>query len=785
MALKEIMKGRNSITLDEYFKIIHPAYSILRIIPDTSIRNYDSESIARVICTMYSLPVDRIKQNKFQITYKLPYKTSFFIDINLKDISFYIITPEEYEKLIIEKCSNVWPKATIQKVNSIRMFSDDSLKFDMIYKKEDALSLKVDRKSNEPLNSILNVLDIMEKDDRVGIYYNFIPIHQASWRNRHRNTIEKIKKNLPIDKNKFSIGYILKLLMEEVMKIYILIFEEIGNFLNEGKNVTDDAMKEVSAAGMGAYERLSNVTLRKEDRTVLNTQIIVLSESTNEQRKRNNAIAVCENFKTISEDNSLLYKQYKKNVYYTEQIAKGAAVNTMSTEEVTNFLKIPGRDLLNSHSNIEKVDVLETQLPEELTHGYISLGENIYKGNVKQAYLRDEYNLGNLPLVVMGPQSSGKTTYFANYTKFAHLRRESVVVIDFIKNCELSQAIEKVIPKEHLLILNLGDSKDLQGLGYNEIKFNEAINEFEILDLANLQAQQVMALIDSINNEGLPLTSKMRRYLSAAANIVFLNEGTNIRDVINCLQDFRKRADFINKVPQVLREQLEDEINSLKELDDITISKDKDTKEVFQEVTGTKDAKIDGILDRVNLLKEDSKLKYMFNKKLESNIDLVEEIEKGKIILIKMPEVKFPLPYVKNVLVTYFTTKLWLVTQIRGAMHEKPSRFHIIYDEIFQAPTCERILKDILPQSRKFGAKFVFSCHYLSQIETIKESLKSSGSSFMLFQGTDKKNYEELKEELLPYELEDLLCLKQYNSLNLIKYEGGYAKFITKLPPPI
>lgn len=55
----------------------------------------------------------------------------------------------------------------------------------------------------------------------------------------------------------------------------------------------------------------------------------------------------------------------------------------------------------------------------------------------------------------------------------------------------------------------------------------------------------------------------------------------------------------------------------------------------------------------------------------------------------------------------------------------------------------------------------------------------------MLIAGCDKDNYKELKDELYPYELEDLLNLKRYNSLNLLKYEKGWAKFITKLPEPI
>jgi GTPase SAR1 family protein len=768
----------------QLFKVVKPKYSILKIVPDTSIRNYDSENIARVICSMYSLPIDRIGFKDFQFSYRLPYKTSFFIDISIKGVSFFVIIPEEYEKLITEKCSNTWPRATITKIESISMFTDKSVKYEMVYKKEDALSLKVDRKSNEPLNSILRVMDIMEQDDRVGIYYNFMPGEQMAWKNKHRDTLEKIKKNVPIDKEKFTVSYVIKFLFEELMKLVVVVFDQVAEFIGgEGKSLIDETA--VSQLGINSFERLSESTLRKGDKNILDSQLIVLSDSQDDKRRKNNAVAVCESYKSISEDNSLNYKRYKKAVYYNEYKVKGATVNILSTDEATNFFQIPGRTLLQQYPVIEKVDVLENPIPDELSKGYIYLGTSTYKGKDYPAYLRDEYNQGNLPLTLMGPQGSGKTTFIANYVMNAYNRNEPVILIDFIKNCELSTAIEKIIPKSALTIIDLSKSTDLQGLGYNEIKINADMDEYELLELSNLQAQQTMCLIDAINSEGLPLTSKMRRYLSSAANIVFLQENSNIRDVINCLQDFRKRADFIFRIPDGLKEYLEDEVNTLRELDEYTTSKDPNTKEIASEVTGTKDSKIDGILDRINLLKEDAKLKYMFNKKLIDNIDLVNEIDKGKIILIKMPEIKFPLSYVKNVLVTYFTTKIWLALQIRGARYEKPKRCHFIIDEIYQAPTCERILREVLPQSRKFGGKFVISCHYLSQIEPIREALKASGSSFMLFQGTDKKNYEELKEELQPYELEDLLNIKQFHSLNLIKYEKGYARFITHLPLPV
>ena len=87
--------------------------------------------------------------------------------------------------------------------------------------------------------------------------------------------------------------------------------------------------------------------------------------------------------------------------------------------------------------------------------------------------------------------------------------------------------------------------------------------------------------------------------------------------------------------------------------------------------------------------------------------------------------------------------------------------------------------------SINFGAKPIISCHYLGQISNIRNELKSANSSYIVIAGSDKDNYKELKDELLPYTLDDLLSLKRYHAINLIKYEGGYGRFVTELPRPI
>lgn len=300
------------------------------------------------------------------------------MDISKTEVNFYIITPQEYEDLIREKCSSTWPKATIEKIESIKIFSDNALKYQLSYRKSDALSLKVDRKCNEPLNSILNVLDIMDKDsDRVGIYYNFVPADQLSWKNKHINIIEDIKVGKQFNKERYSAVYFTKLAIDKVVNSLIAVYKRLSEFIGgEGPSLLDEIA--VSKVGINAFDKLHDATLRKGDRNILNSQIIVLSDSPDKIRRKNNAIAVAESFKTIAEDNSFNYKPIKSKVYYTEYKVKGAEVNKVSTEEVTNFIQLPGRSLLLQHENIEKVDVLESPVPEELQSGTMCIGEVTY-----------------------------------------------------------------------------------------------------------------------------------------------------------------------------------------------------------------------------------------------------------------------------------------------------------------------------------------------------------------------------------------------------------------------
>ena len=755
-----------SMALSEYFKIIHPEYVFFKLKPLKSIRNYNSDKIILAVASMYRSVFNRIQKINKKYFFNVEYKMAYYIFMEHGNIEFYFIIPKDFKLLLENKIKDTWSGVTIEEVDSIPNISTKSIKYTLGYEKRDVMSLATDKRNNILLSAICQNLSILEDGDKVGVFYNFVPANISNWRNDFDRAIESLQNGLPKEKTGHKAGLMIMLaIIEKSLSFLLEIFMDLFG--------EDSVKKDVM---LKRELNLSSETYRKRDSKVVNTQIVVMSESKNLKRANNNAISVCESFKCISADNGLVYRNLNcKNILFTEPYVKNADRFIASSSECQNFLSLPARELIEEY-NIDCVETIETEVPELLTHGYISLGVNTFRGHKQEAFLRDNYDQGNLPLVLVGEQGSGKSTYLANYINCIQKRNEGAIVIDFIKNCELANIIDKHIDKSRCVILDMTDFDCVQGIGYNELK-PKSYNIMDRLDVANRKANYIQTLVDALNVNGEPLSSSMDRYLNAASNIVFLDDNASLQDVVRCLNDWQFRQKCVENITGSLKLILEDELNALEELNNYEGEK----------INGTKSIKIDGINHRINLLRKDLRLKMMFKKGCKDNLDFVKAMDDGKIIIVKMPQEYFGTPYSKNVLVTYLLTKIWTAELIRGSRENKPKRFHVIVDEIFQTKTAMQLLRDqeILPQTRKFGCKFVFSCQYLKQIDVINQTLRSAGASYMLMKGTGKANFNEFKDELYPYTLDDIENLKQYHSLNIINYEQGRKKFITELPRPL
>lgn len=786
------MKG---IKFSDAVRIMKPDYIYLRLMPSNSIRNNNTHKLARSIAALYKGVTEsfrkeeekalRILGRQFviptKISYEVPGKVAYFLYIEKRKVEFYFILPKQYMGLLKEKIGDVWTGVTMEEVSELPEFSSRASAYSLTYSKEDALSLATDRRNNDLLGSSLNLVDVMEEGDRAGVFFNFMPTTQFTWRATYRHTLDKVRRGLPVDRNKAGGGYLLRMALTFVFGFANALGEVVSG---PKKPSTSDALESLLVRINGTH-KISRSTENKAGAAILNTQIVVMSESPDTSRERNNARSLAQSFDTITEDNTLMPRlMLKHRIKPTDFSLRGAATNKMGDEECSNFLALAGREILERFDFIQKVETQETEVPADLQSGLIRIGTNRYRGKEQPAYLSNDPEYKNLTLVLIGPTRAGKSTLIGNMSRDAITAGECVVIFDYIKNCELSAEVAALFPAKQTLTIDCGDISHLQGLGYNEV--GSSADPFIQYDNAKKQTTQLMTLINSINADDTRLSAKMERYLTSAALVVFISGGS-VRDVFGVLQEHEVRHVFLDKVPASQLEHLSEYIASLKELDEYKDAKVKEQGITisYPQLIGTKEHLITGVIDRLNKLKANTYMEMMLKKSTAGNIDLCQELQRNQLITIRMPETMFSTDAERDVYTTYWITKLWLALQIRGQQvpdRNQLTKVNIVFDELYQVQNTERFLTDKLSRLAKFAAKPIISCHYLNQIKNIRDELRSANASYMMISGCDKKNFNELKDELYPYEVEDLLKLPRYHSLNLIKNKDGYARFITKLP---
>ena len=769
-------KKVQSVPLSKLLEVKKAEYITVQLIPTKSNKNNATSSIATLINSMYVKVNKLITIENKKLIIKNTLKASYYIHITKRDVGFYFIIPKVHFIKFKSKFTEVWKNIEIREVDSIPIDPNECTKYQLRYSMNDSLSLSVDKRNNELLSSNISVLEVLEQNECVGIFYNFIPTSEQEsnyFKITYKEAIERYKngENLKKSKNVIDLGII-------TLKFLITFLDDLVNSILSTSKINHQLF-------ISTNKVESPSTIRKAKNNICKSQVIILSKSDKKEREKQLSLSACNSFDEISEDNKLVSKKINKKINIYSTIINDVTVNMTSEDECNNFIALPGASLLNQYKNIEHKQTRENPVPEELKLGVVNLGEVKYKDNKECAYLSNDKSLQSLPLAIMGGSRSGKSTFSINMCKNIIDSGEGLIVIDFIKNTELAEQIKSIVPINRLIEIDLSNPKHVQSLAYNEIRIKEGMSKDEVLKTARMQANYVLQLVNIINNDDKQLAPKMRKYLGAAARVAFCSPGTSMKDILKILQSHTVRHEFIDKLSEELKIDLEDSIIALEELDDYNkVTKDNP----IPTICGTKDNKIEGIIDRIDLLRENLVIDSMLSKDPKDNVDFVDAIEQGKVVLIRMRDIEFDDDISIDILTTFFIQKICIATKIRGTMHEHPGSCTVLIDEVFQSPTSQKLLTKQFVQSAKFGLKYVLTLHYMDQLSKEAQSaLKNSNASYMLISGVDKKAFEALEEEfnIHGYCLDDLLNLKQYHSLNLIKSKDGYESFITKLPPEL
>ena len=752
-----------SMKLNDYVKVIKNEYVTVQIIPAKSNRNNNTDAIAQIINKMYLKANQLIIRENKKLIISTQMKASYYIHITKDKVEFYFIIPKIHITKFKTKFIEVWKNVEVKEVDRIPVDINKGTKYQLNYKYNDSLSLDVDKRSNDLLNANLSTLEILEAGESIGIFYNFIPTGEREtnyFQVNHNEIINKYKNGNNLKKSK-NIGDIL------VLSVRFLI-GFIDDFISSMQKNLDTNNKVI-----GIKREPTPATIKKASKDIIKTQIIISSQSTSRSREQTLLNSVSNSYKSISNDNELIPKEIKKDIDIYKTTIDDVKVNYTTTEETQNFISLAGKDLIEQYNIIDHNKILELKIPKCLENGEIRIGKVKCKDTIQEAYYSTDKQISRLGRVLMGSMGAGKDYYMVNMAKDIIKAGRGLIVIDYIDKCQLSDNIKAITPKEKLLEIDCSNINQLQTFSYNELKISDDMDIYTKISIDMQKAQQLQILLDSINDDNSKLTPRMLRYLYAGATVVFFNNSNaSFKNVIDVLLDPVKRENIINSLSVEAKEILIDEIDDLKEL---TKTDKKGNKENV-------DNKIDGIIDRISWLKTNFYTKLAFTKDSNNNIDFIEAINQNKVILIKIPEKTFNSKMIRNVLATFYLSKIWLSKQL-GATESKTELF---INEIHQSYNCQLLMEDILVECRKFNLVPTLALHYLGQCTNkLKNSILASGSSFLLISGCDVKAFTELRPhfEKYGYSEADLVELDRYNALCLIKNEeNNYSAFVSKLP---
>lgn len=781
--------------IDNILQYEHNPMITYKIKPDYDVQNTDNDVISHALACMYLTPRQRLQVTKFKL--EPPQKSYFDIILRHNRVNFYFTVHEDYSDLIIGKMKTVWNKSEISRtpLENVNSFNPKHTEVsELVLRDYNFKSLDTDKGNLYPLTNMIGITKLLKEGEQVRINIAIEAVNRNNWVSVAKDEFKAYKKGKVIDNSMSTKEKALKLGFQGAemgLNLYIdyklLIFESIFGVIIPDKKEEELPKFELKIDSLDAmqqqnkYVGLTPQSTYKMTSEVFKTHITILSESLDKNRSKLNMLAVANNYRDLNGDNELvsrlLSKQEQNTLFNQVMNFNVRTLNkcTLSDKEIAKLIQLPQKDLQQQY-NIESIDSREMKIPKELLGGNVRIGIAELLGRELTATWSKDKDIMSLAKIFVGCQNAGKTTALIRTVKECHIAKYSNFIIDFIESCETARKVSEVIPDGEKVIISLGKKSFIPSLAYNEVSklINEDMDGWERVRLANLLAEQVEYLINAVTDVSTgELTAPMLRYLHSACMVTFIKPFAKINDVFNVLRrwDIRNEAIRYAKYSKCFDED-DDIFFDLEELHE----RDKTGK-----IIGTRDSYIVGILNRITLLQKNPYLKEMLKADIDESQDFTTYINEGKSVFIEIPQYLFPSVMIRDILTTFFISRIWLTVQMRE--NNKDARLcNVIFDEVHQVPTTARFLSNHVTEFRRHRLGLMLTCHYLKQLKDLLGALKSSGVSYVLIAGTEKENLEMLKEELKPFTIEEGLALKPHTSLNIINYGNQYAKFITKLP---
>ena len=763
-------------------------YATFKLIPDTTLKNNNNVMLAQAMASCFQEPLNRMTKKG------LLEPTKFYFDIELtkNQTSFYLTIPQNLEDIVINKAKTIWDKANIHEENLASNIKEETTELaELVLKDFNFKSLSTDKGDLYPLTNIMAITKVLNDEETIRISVCFEPLKRTNWISKSHDEFKQFKRGKRVDREINKTEQLIKLgvksaetLLNYYTEYQMLIFEAVlGTVIPDN----DEEKKQIININLNNEGTILNKadgvnthTNYKRSADAFMTRILILSDSKDKQRRKSAILMVSNAFKDLSGDNELIMRFCDHK--YVKEILKrnfdGSNECILCDREVAKLIQLP-QVTLQTLYNIENIDTREVELPTETLTGKIRVADVRLnsKNKTVTTYFSEDVMKVSFTNVVIGPEGCGKTTQIKRIAKECSWNGYSNILIDFVEDNKLAKEVMEGIDHEKTIILRIGDKGFIPALAYNEVSklITEDLDDWMKIHYASMIAEQVEYLVNSITSTVTgELSDAMVRLLNAACRIVFVKPNSTIGDVFDVLLRHDKRLKAVEYAKNIY----DKDSNLFYELDSIN-----EYDKTGKKITGTKmtNRSLEGVLSRFTQLTKVPFLEAMLKAKIDTEQDLNKWIQEGKSVFIMVPQNLFPNPKTRDIITTYFITRIWLAAQIRED-NSNARLCNLIFDEVHQMPNTASFIAQHVNEFRRHRLGLTISCHYLAQFRELEEAMLSKRTNYLIIQGTQKDNVKKLAEEIAPFTLEDLTKLKQHEAICSINYPSGRYNFIGSLP---
>lgn len=742
------LKHRNSKNLKlDIFLVKIPQYSDKE--KEQLSQDYIDKELGRIEGLFIALSALKADKHWFK-----PREDMFSFEIVVKEniISFYIAVAHKHKDFLIQQLQAVYTKVHFEEVTDYNIFdvnskiSAGSLQF----VKDFSLPIKTYKTlENDPLEGITNSLSKLKKDESAAIQYVFRSAPKI-WHSRGIKISKEMNQGLSFkdaSKKVGNKGFLNSL--EKLFSFLISIFTTSSNKPEEKK----EEVKQLSSMEQETAKLMEEKTSKPG--LDVNIRVIV---STSDKERSNNVIKDILNsysqYNIYEFGNSFKANIAKKpnkliNDYIYRQYKPRNSI-LLNSEEMTSVIHLPLET--TSTPGIDWLDSAKAPLPTNIPTEGLLLGQNTYRNQKKQVFIKTEDRRRHMYIV--GMTGTGKS-YFASSLAMQDIKAGHGVCYIDPHGDDLEEILARV-PKERAEDVIFFDPSDTdRPIGLNLL-------EFKTEEQKTFAINEIMAIFDKLYDLKATGGPMFEQYFKNAAGLIMSDpeSGSTLMEISRVLADEEFRKYKLSKCT------------------DYTI---KDFWEKEAQKAGG-DASLANmvpyITSKMSPFLSNNYVRPIVSQQ-NSTIDFDDILNNKKILLIKLAKGKIG-DINADLLGMVVIGKILMAALARGDMNPEERKDFYLYIDEFQNFLTDSI-EVILSEARKYKLNLIIAHQYLGQLikhgdTKFKDAIFGNVGTKISFRiGVD--DAEILTKEFAP-------VFGEYDFLNVPKFNCFVKLLIDNANPP-